>query len=229
MEKQIIVSGATGNLGKVVTSKLTGLGYGLHINLRNTAKAGDFDPAFVSTYKADLTDPEQAENFAKNAIIKAGRINAAILLAGGFAPGKLETTTVQDIEKMIRMNFMTAFNLIKPLTAHFEKNGGGQFILVGARPALVPDQGAGSFAYTLSKSLLFQMADMINAEGKKSNISAAVVVPSIIDTPDNRQAMPDSDFSKWISPEDMAESIAFILSETGSKMKETILKLYHQA
>ncbi|KQS33306.1 SDR family NAD(P)-dependent oxidoreductase [Dyadobacter sp. Leaf189] len=229
MGKHIIVSGATGNLGKVVAGKLISLGYGLHINLRNTTKAGDFDPAFVSTYEADLTKPEQAEAFAANAVAKAGRIDAAVLLAGGFAPGKLEATTLQDIEKMISMNFLTAFNLIKPLKAHFEENGGGQFILVGARPALVPDQGAGSFAYALSKSLLFQTADVINAESKKSNISASVVVPSIIDTPDNREAMPGSDFTKWISPKDMAESIAFILSETGSKMKETVLKLYHQA
>lgn len=229
MKKQIIVSGATGNLGKVVVGKLTGLGYDLHINVRNSAKAGDFDPAFVSAYEADLTNTDQAEKFVSNAISKAGRIHAGVFLAGGFAPGILEETSVQDIEKMISMNFFTAFNLIKPLKAHFELNGGGQIILVGARPALVPTQGAVSFAYTISKSLLFQMADMINAEGKKTDVSASVVVPSIIDTPDNREAMPEADFNTWISPEDMAEGIAFILSETGSKMRETVLKLYHKA
>ncbi|CAG5069867.1 hypothetical protein DYBT9623_02604 [Dyadobacter sp. CECT 9623] len=229
MQKQIIISGATGNLGGEVLKKLSGLGYGLHINIRDSGKAKDFDQKTISTYPADLSDETQALGFVEDAIKKAGRINAGIFLAGGFAPGKLADTTPADIEKMITMNFSTAFNLVKPLKAHFEANGGGQLIFIGARPALVAAQGAGSFAYTLSKSLLFQMAEMINAEGKASNITASVVVPSIIDTPDNREAMPDSDFSKWISTADMAEGIAFILSETGGKMRETVLKLYNQA
>jgi NAD(P)-dependent dehydrogenase (short-subunit alcohol dehydrogenase family) len=229
MKKQIIISGATGNLGKAVVKKLTHLGYGLHINLRSSGKYIDFDPEFVSTYPADLENAAEAEQFVEKAIAKAGRIDAGVFLAGGFMPGKLATTTSHDIEQMISINFSTAFNLIKPLKSHFEANGGGQFIFIGARPALVPAQGATSFAYTLSKALLFQMADMINAEGKESNISASVVVPSIIDTPDNRNAMPDADFSKWISTEDIAEGIAFVLSDTGSKMKETVLKLYHKA
>src|SRR5690606_9374489 len=97
---------------------------------------------------------------------------AGIFLAGGFASGKLSDTADADLEKMIAMNFLTAFHLVKPLKKHFERQGGGQFIFIGARPALVAEQGTGSFAYTLSKSMLFQMADMINAEGKSKNITA---------------------------------------------------------
>jgi NAD(P)-dependent dehydrogenase (short-subunit alcohol dehydrogenase family) len=96
---------------------------------------------------------------------------------------------------MMTMNFATAFHLVKPLMKYFEAVGGGQFIFIGARPALVAEAGAGSFAYTLSKALIFQMAEIINAEGKSKNIRATVIVPSIIDTPDNRSAMPGADFS----------------------------------
>ncbi|TLV00805.1 SDR family NAD(P)-dependent oxidoreductase [Dyadobacter luticola] len=229
MKNQVLISGATGNLGQDVVKKLTGLDYGLHINVREGKAQAYADLNNVKSYTADLSDAQQSEDFVKNAIENAGIISAGIFLAGGFAMGKLSDTSDADIEKMVTMNFLTAFHLVKPLKAHFEKNGGGQFIFIGARPALVAEQGAGSFAYTLSKSLLFQMAEMINAEGKPKNITASVVVPSIIDTPDNRKAMPDADFDKWIPGADMAEAVAFLLNDTGRKMRQTVLKLYNNA
>jgi NAD(P)-dependent dehydrogenase (short-subunit alcohol dehydrogenase family) len=229
MKNQVLLSGATGNLGQDVVKKLTSSGYGLHINVREGKKQLYSGAENVTSYIADLSDAAQSESFVKSAIANAETISAGIFLAGGFAMGKLADTTDQDIEKMITMNFFTAFHLVKPLKAHFEANGGGQFIFVGARPALIAEQGAGSFAYSLSKSLLFQMAEMINAEGKSKNITASVIVPSIIDTPDNRNAMPDADFEKWIPGADMAEAIAFLLSDTGRKMRHTVLKLYNNA
>lgn len=229
MPKQVIVTGATGNLGKAVVKKLTELGYGLHINVREGKTNAYADNASVSNYLADLAHAEQAELFVAQAIADAGEIEAGILLAGGFAMAKLTDTSDADIEQMLTMNFKTAFHIVKPLMKHFEANGGGQFIFIGARPALVPEAGTGSFAYTLAKTLIFQMADLINAEGKSKNITATVIVPSIIDTPDNRAAMPNSDFSKWIPTSDMAEGIAFVLSDTGKKLRQTVLKLYNEA
>lgn len=229
MPNQVIVSGATGNLGKDVVRKLTELGYGLHINVREGKTDAYADNVQVSTYLADLADVEQSQSFVADAIAHAGRIEAGILLAGGFEMAKLADTTDADLEKMLTMNFKTAFHVVKPLMKHFEANGGGQFIFIGARPALVPEAGTGSFAYTLSKALVFQMADLINAEGKSKKITATVIVPSIIDTPDNRAAMPGSDFSKWIPTSDMAEGIAFVLSDTGKKLRQTVLKLYNEA
>ncbi|GGM77534.1 3-oxoacyl-(ACP) reductase [Dyadobacter beijingensis] len=229
MPKQVIVSGATGNLGKDVVKKLTALGYGLHINVREGKTDAYAGNANVSNYLADLANAEQAELFVAEAIAASGGIEAGILLAGGFAMAKLTDTTDADIEQMLTMNFKTAFHIVKPLIKHFEAKGGGQFIFIGARPALVPEAGTGSFAYTLAKTLIFQMADLINAEGKSKNITATVIVPSIIDTPDNRAAMPGSDFSKWIPAPDMAEGIAFVLSDTGKKLRQTVLKLYNEA
>lgn len=229
MSKQVIVSGATGNLGKDVVKKLTSLGYGLHINVREGKTDAYSDNANVSNYFANLTSEEQSEQFVAEAIGNASRIEAGIFLAGGFAMGKLTDTSDADIEKMMTMNFATAFHLVKPLMKHFEAVGGGQFIFIGARPALVAEAGTGSFAYALSKALIFQMAEMINAEGKSKNIRASVVVPSIIDTPDNRSAMPGADFSKWVPASDIAEGIAFILGDTGSKLRQTVLKFYNEA
>ena len=229
MQNQVLISGASGNLGKDVVKKLTDLDFGLHMNIRNPRSGAYLEQANVFTYKADLSDPSESEQFVTNAISKAGSIQAGVLLAGGFAMGEIADTTSAEIDKMVTLNFMTAFNLVKPLIAHFEANGGGQFVFIGARPALEAEQGFGSFAYTLSKSLIFQMADMINSAHKDKNITASVIVPSIIDTPDNRAAMPNEDFNKWVSGSDIAEAIAFILSDTGRRLRQTVLKVYNEA
>lgn len=229
MSQQVIVTGATGNLGQEVVKKLTERGYGLHINVREGKSDAYAGNARVRSYPADLADAAQAESFVTAATSGAGKIDAGILLAGGFAMAKLADTTDADIEHMLMMNFKTAFHVVKPLMKHFEANGGGQFIFIGARPALAPETGTGSFAYTLSKTLIFQLAELVNAEGKSKNITATVIVPSIIDTPDNRAAMPGSDFTKWIPTADMAEGIAFVLSDAGKKLRHTVLKLYNEA
>lgn len=229
MQENIIITGASGNLGKDVVRKLLDSGYHLYVTL-GSHNIDVFDNLpLVNSQSVDLTDVNAASAFISNTIEKAGAVQSAIFLAGGYAPGNIEETDFTAIEKMMQINFFTAFNLVKPLMVHFKEQGGGQFIFIGARPALVAKQGAGNFAYALSKSLIFKMAEMINAEGEADHITASVIVPSTIDTPTNREAMPEADFSKWIPTSDIAETIAFVLSETGKKMRQTIIKLYNKA
>lgn len=229
MQKNLIISGAGGNLGKDVVRKLSELGYGLSVTLGPHDAKGFPELPQVKAQSVDLLDADASSDFVAKSIMSAGAIEAGIFLAGGYAPGSLAETDNSTIEKMLNINFFTAFNLVRPLMAHFEKHGGGQFIFIGARPALIAKQGAGNFAYALSKSLIFKMAEMINAEGESKNITATVIVPSTIDTPVNRKAMPDADFTKWIPTTDIAEGIAFVLSNTGKKMRQTVIKLYNEA
>jgi len=227
MSKNIIVSGASGGLGKDVVNKLAGGENNLYVTFGSKRVDTFQDLENVTSQVVDLTDQDAAMNFVNATIEKAGTIQAGIFLAGGYAPGNLHATDDALLEKMFNINFFTAFHLVKPLMKHFETTGGGQFIFIGARPALEADQGKGNFAYALSKSLVFKMAEFINSEGKSKNITATVIVPSTIDTPLNREAMPDADFSKWVSGTDIAENIAFVLSESGAKLRETVLKVYN--
>jgi len=89
---------------------------------------------------------------------------------------------------------------------------GGRIILVGSRPGRYPDAARTSVAYGFSKSLVFRLAEIVNLEGREKNIHAAVIVPSTIDTPANRKAMPKADFTKWNRPEDIAEKMEAILA-----------------
>ncbi|TDE16828.1 SDR family NAD(P)-dependent oxidoreductase [Dyadobacter psychrotolerans] len=229
MKKNIIISGASGNLGKDVVQKLSDLNHQLYVT--TGSHHADLFDGFpnVDAQALDLLNKDVSETFVTESITKAKHIQAGIFLVGGYAPGGLEETEDDAIEKMIHLNFFTAFHLVKPLVNHFQANGGGQLIFIGAKPALIAKQGAGNFAYALSKSLLFKMAEMINAEYESNGITATMIVPGTIDTPPNREAMPYADFDKWISASDIAESIAFVLSDTGQKLRQTVIKIYNQS
>jgi NAD(P)-dependent dehydrogenase (short-subunit alcohol dehydrogenase family) len=84
-------------------------------------------------------------------------------------------------------------------------------------------------AYALSKSLLFTLAELLNAEAKGTNVTATMVVPSTLDTPANRENMPDADTGNWVQPEALAEVLEFVVSEKGSPLRETVLKVYNKA
>ncbi len=100
---------------------------------------------------------------------------------------RLADTSGEDLQKQIALNFETAYFVTRPLFEHLMKNKRGTIVFIGARPALNPAQGKGLIAYSLSKSLLFKLAEFLNEEAKGINVSISVVVPSTLDTPLNRK------------------------------------------
>ncbi len=187
------------------------------------------ESANIDTQFLNLTDETVSEGYVKGIIAKDPAVEAAVCIVGGWQPGKLSETTGYELDKMFKLNFNTAFNIVRPLMEFFEREGRGQFIFIGARPAINPAEGKNAVAYALSKSLLFRLAEIINDQGKFKNIRASVVIPSLLDTPQNRAAMPDAPAGEWVTPEAAAETIAFLLGETGDNLRETVIKLYNQA
>jgi NAD(P)-dependent dehydrogenase (short-subunit alcohol dehydrogenase family) len=109
------------------------------------------------------------------------------------------------------------------------QNNSGRLVFVGARPALQPEDGKKMLAYALSKSLLFRLAEFINAAAKGKNVTASVIVPSTIDTEINRQSMPKADFVQWVQPAQIADTLEFICSDKGLPLRESVYKLYNNA
>ncbi|MEZ4959740.1 MAG: SDR family NAD(P)-dependent oxidoreductase [Saprospiraceae bacterium] len=227
--KNIIVTGATGNLGTEVVRTLHDKGHRVHGTVGGAMPPTEMMDMFQSARQVDLIDAGASQEYVEALIGENKKLDAAVMLVGGFAAGSIETTDLAAIDKQIALNFKTAYNIVRPMMAHFEKTGGGQFIFVGARPALNAQSGKDLLAYSLGKSLVFQLAEIVNAEGKGKRISATVIVPSTIDTHPNRQAMPDADFTKWVKASDLAEAIAFVLSETGGNLREGVLKMYNES
>ena len=143
--------------------------------------------------------------------------------------GGVTDTRGADLRKMIALNLETAFYVARPLYAQMLAQGKGRLIFIGARPALVPAQGKNAVAYALSKSLLFHLADILNADAKGKDVVAHVVVPSTIDTPANRKSMPDADPGNWVTPAQLAEIFYFICSSPSTVLREPVWKVYNKA
>jgi len=147
-----------------------------------------------------------------------------IMIAGGFSVGSIRETSSGGIKNMLDLNFFSAYHTARALFRHMERDG-GILVFIGARPALDARQGKHILAYTLSKSLLLRLAEIINEDGKQHGIKAVVVIPDIIDTPRNRMDMPGADFSKWVTPRQVAEKIASLVTMQGKESGMNIIEV----
>jgi NAD(P)-dependent dehydrogenase (short-subunit alcohol dehydrogenase family) len=226
----IIITGANGNLGTASVKKFLDENYFV-IAVDSKEDHLDFAKGNKNfeRHAVNLTNESEADNFVKSAIESHGKVDAALMLVGGFAMGNLTDTPGTEIRSQLSLNFETAYFLARPLVSHMQQNGYGRLVFIGARPAINAAQGKDLVAYALSKSLLFKLADFINEENKGKNIVASVVVPSTIDTGLNRKNMPDANPDNWVKPEDLADILEFICSEKGLPLREAVYKVYNNA
>ncbi len=206
--KNIIVTGASGNLGRAVVQKFLDENW----QVTGTVIPGDNVDLGITqdSFKkviADLMNEEAASATVQGIIQQQGKINAAILTVGGFEMGSIAETKTSDIAKQYQLNFETAYNMARPVFMQMMKQGSGRLFLIGSQPGKDMQNSKGMVAYGLSKSLIFRLAELMNDEAKDTDVITCVVIPSTIDTPQNRKAMPDADFSKWITPQKLADSI----------------------
>ena len=221
--KTVLITGASGNLGKASVEKFLADGYTILAIVSPGTPIG-FSIG-VEVFEADLTDEIAVEKVIATILLKY-RIDAALLLVGGFAMGTIQNTDSTSIKKMFSLNFDTAYTVARPIFLQMMKQSAGRIVFVGARPALNPTDGKTTIAYSLSKSLVFKLAELLNAEGTSNNVVSHVIVPSIIDTETNRSAMPAANFADWVTAEEIAETLAFLCSEKGSSVRDTVVKVY---
>ncbi|HLQ98822.1 MAG TPA: SDR family NAD(P)-dependent oxidoreductase [Sphingobacterium sp.] len=220
-EKIVLVSGAAGNLGSAVVEYFLEEGCRV-IGLVHRATGRARAEEKYSEFALDLLDEKAIQNCINGIIKKQGQINIAVLTVGGFTLGTLEKTSMQDLNHLIRLNFETAYNLARPVLAEMKKYKSGKLFFIGSLKGLDTSTGKGTVAYSLSKSLLLQLTNIINADTKGSAVSAYYVAPSTIDTPQNREAMPEADFSNWEKPSQIAEIIGRYAKVTKENRKIVI-------
>ena len=226
--RTIIITGAAGNLGNSVTRKFITSGYQVVATVLDEAQKNEmFAHQSLDVRIVDLTNENETAAFATEVIRQYSQIHGVLALVGGFTIGNIDTTGLLDMSKMISLNFNTAFNISKPLFNHFKAQKYGRLVFIGAKPALVAEDGKSALAYSLSKSLLFKLAEYLNAETPGENIVSSVVVPSVLDTKANRAAMPNADFSKWVDIEKLCDTFEFIFSPQADQLREPIFKVYN--
>lgn len=227
--KVIVVTGASGNMGQAVVKKFLDEGH----TVIGTLVPNDPAKPSLSGEKlywefADLSGETAAGETIAKIIATHGSIDAAVLTVGGFAMGKIADTRLSDIQQQIHLNFETAYNTARPIFIQMMKQGSGRLFLIGSKPGLDSRNGKGMIAYSIAKSMIFRLAELMNEEAKGTDVVVSVVVPSTIDTPQNRKSMPDADTSKWVKPDAIAEAIYFYTTDTASALREPVLKLYNR-
>lgn len=212
--KTAIVTGASGNMGQAVVKKFIEEGYQvIGTVIPNDPVPMDFPEDKLEKIVVDLMNENDAQQFVENIIAKYGSVDAVVLTVGGFAMNDIAATKTSDIQKQYKLNFETAYNVARPAFAQMLKQNSGRIFMVGSRPGIDMKNSKGMVAYGLAKSLIFRLAELMNDEAKGTNVVTSVLVPSTIDTPPNRKAMPEADFSTWVQPEQIADVIYFYCSE----------------
>jgi len=228
--KTAIVTGASGNLGQAVVKKFIDEGYYvIGTVIPNDAIPINFPADKFEKVVVDLMSEEDAQKFIDSVISKHESIDAAILTVGGFAMGKIADTKTADIMKQYKLNFETAYNVARPVFIEMMKQNSGRIFIIGSKPGLDARNGKGMIAYSLAKSLIFRLAELMNDEAKGKNVVTSVIVPSTIDTPQNRSAMPDAKFDNWVKPEAIADVVYWHCTDEASVIREPVIKVYNHA
>jgi NAD(P)-dependent dehydrogenase (short-subunit alcohol dehydrogenase family) len=202
-----MITGGAGNLGRVVAEHFSGLG--ANLVLIDLKARGDEKGLFVAT---DLLDQKSVNAAAARAIERFGRIDVLVNIAGGFRMGTpVHETTDADWNFLFDVNVRTALNTARAVVPLMLAVGAGKIVNIGAFSA---QKGAGQMAaYTASKSALIRLTEAMAAELRDKGINVNCVLPTIIDTPPNREAMPKADPKRWVAPQDLAKVIAFLASD----------------
>jgi NAD(P)-dependent dehydrogenase (short-subunit alcohol dehydrogenase family) len=161
-------------------------------------------------HAADIASPKTAASFVEGAARFLGAVDGVAALAGAFAMGgMLESAPEEEWEGMLRANLAPAHALARAALPHLLKEG-GSLLFVGSRMA--ETGGGGASAYAVSKSAVHALTRVLAFENRTRGVRVNAILPGIIDTPDNRKAMPGADRSAWASPESLARVVAFLLS-----------------
>ena len=211
----VMLTGASGNLGRAVAKAFDQLG--ANLVLLDRSREG-LQNAFGEESErrlfavADLLDTTQVEGAVKAATTRFGRIDVLCNVAGGFSMGPaVHETSDQDWNFLFNLNTRSVLHAVRAVVPGMLAASRGKIISIAANSALKGVAHMG--AYCASKDVVIRITEAMAAELRDSNINVNCVLPSIIDTPENRAAMPNADFARWVAPEALADVIAFLASE----------------
>jgi NAD(P)-dependent dehydrogenase (short-subunit alcohol dehydrogenase family) len=227
----VMITGAAGNLGTSVARAFEASGASLALVDRSperlsrlTLRPGD-SPDNYFTSAVDITDPRSTEGTVDEALRRFGKIDVLVNTAGGYRAGTpLHETPLSDWEFMLNLNARSVFVACQAVIPQMLRQSYGKIINIASRAALAGE--AYHAAYSASKTAVVRLTESMAAELKDSGINVNCLLPGIIDTPPNREAMPDADYSKWVTTEEIADVILFLASEGARAVQGAAVPVY---
>ena len=212
--KTVLVTGAAGNLGRAVAAGALAAGANVALTDRSAALLEErfADGGNIALFETpDLSDDAAAGGLVARTVERFGRLDAAISTVGGFAFANVADDSRATWERMAMLNVYTALAVSRAALPALKAAGGGAIVLVGAAAGLRAP--AGVAAYAASKSAVMRLAESLAEECRADGVRVNCVLPTTMDTPENRAAMPDADRSGWVSPESIADTMLFLASD----------------
>ncbi|MGN6171247.1 MAG: SDR family NAD(P)-dependent oxidoreductase [Solirubrobacteraceae bacterium] len=230
MEATAIVTGGTGGLGSAVVKRLLSDEWRVVVPWIVPKELERLAPhAGLELVEADLFEEESAARVVSTATSAGGPpLRGLVNLVGGFAAGgRVHETPIDEFERQFRLNLRPTYLVTQAAIPSMLDLGGGSIVCVGSRAALAPFPGAAG--YIASKAAVIAFAQAVSKEYLDSGVRCNAILPSVIDTPANRTAMPTADHDRWVKPTEIAAVVAHLLSPDSSPTSGAAIPVYGRA
>jgi NAD(P)-dependent dehydrogenase (short-subunit alcohol dehydrogenase family) len=230
MESSAIVTGGTGGLGAAVVQRLLDENWRVVVPWVVKSELDRVRPCEgLELVEADLFDPAAVAGVVRVAAAEAGApLRGVVNLVGGYAAGaRVHETPIEDFEAQFRLNLRPTYLVTQAALPPMVEAAGGSIVCVGTRAAVQPFPGAAG--YVASKAAVIAFAKAVAVEYRDQGVRCNAILPSVIDTPGNRAAMPDADYDRWVKPSEIAGVIAHLLSEHAKPVSGAAIPVYGRA
>jgi NAD(P)-dependent dehydrogenase (short-subunit alcohol dehydrogenase family) len=230
MTATVLVTGASGGLGGAVTEAFLADGWRVVAASRSGHPHGaTAAPDRLVVVAADLDEPADVAAAVAAATQDAGApLRALVNLVGGFRiGGRVHETPVEDPERQLALNLRPTWLVTRAVLPHLVAGGGGAVVCMSSRAAVAPFRGGAGYA--AAKAAVLAFAQAVAVEYRADGVRCNAVLPSVIDTPANRAAQPDADFSRWVPPAQVAAVIRFLCGEESAPTSGAAIPVYGRA
>ncbi|MBV8503265.1 MAG: SDR family NAD(P)-dependent oxidoreductase [Paucibacter sp.] len=220
-DRTVVITGGFGALGTALGEALLNAGARVALIDKTSARPAGSLHGAMFLGSVDLCDAESTQRALRAAVEHFGRLDALVNVAGGFRWEPVATGCVATWQHLFDVNLRTALIASQAILPHMLERRSGRVVNIGSLGAVQAERGMG--AYAASKAAVARLTEALAAEVKEHGITVNAILPSVIDTPANRKAMPDAESQHWLAPVALAHVVMFLLSDAAAAVNGALI------